>query len=114
MWYEKIRLLLSNRCSDIQYFLAILQQSPVLSSADYFLLINHPPTHPSTPPILQPEYDELYWTVGDGGPQNDPYNMAQDPANFHGKVIRILVPSRAYGTGYKIPSGNAFAGANGM
>ena len=56
---------------------------------------------------------ELYWSVGDGGPQNDPFGNAQDKTLLHGSIIRILVPSAVGGTGYEIPTGNAFDGANG-
>ncbi|CAN0529867.1 unnamed protein product, partial [Ectocarpus sp. 8 AP-2014] len=55
----------------------------------------------------------IYWTVGDGGPQNDPDNKAQDMTNLHGSIVRISVPSTAMGTGYEIPVGNPFDGANG-
>ncbi|CAN0083513.1 unnamed protein product [Ectocarpus sp. 6 AP-2014] len=58
-------------------------------------------------------YHVIYWTVGDGGPQNDPDNKAQDMTNLHGSIVRISVPSTAMGTGYEIPVGNPFDGANG-
>lgn len=58
-------------------------------------------------------FHDLYWTVGDGGPQGDPDNKAQDRSLFHGSVVRISVPSAADGKGYEIPTGNAIDGADG-
>lgn len=34
-------------------------------------------------------YNNLYLSVGDGGPQNDPYNEAQNPNTYHGKILKI-------------------------
>ncbi|CAM9722151.1 unnamed protein product, partial [Laminaria digitata] len=51
-------------------------------------------------------HHDLYWTVGDGGPQNDPDNKAQKLDEYHGSVVRISVPSDADDSGYNIPSGN--------
>lgn len=62
---------------------------------------------------LQASSHELYWTVGDGGPQNDPDNKAQDRTAYHGSMVRISVPSTTGGTGYDIPLGNAFDGTGG-
>lgn len=47
----------------------------------------------------------LYIAVGDGGPQMDPYNHAQDLSQLYGKILRIDVstPGR-----YKIPPTNPF------
>ena len=53
---------------------------------------------------LQADEHDLYWTNGDGGPQEDPLNTGQDTTNLLGSMIRITVPSD--GTGYTIPSGN--------
>ncbi|CAM9680684.1 unnamed protein product [Pylaiella littoralis] len=55
---------------------------------------------------------DVYWTTGDGGPQTDYTNQAQDNTNMLGSMMRITVPSGA-GTGYTSPSGN-LAGARGM
>ena len=33
--------------------------------------------------------DKLYLSTGDGGPQNDPHNEAQNPNTLRGKIIRI-------------------------
>ena len=63
--------------------------------------------------VLQAANHELYWSVGDGGPQNDPFGNAQDKTLLHGSIIRILVPSAVAATGYTIPAGNAFDGLNG-
>lgn len=61
----------------------------------------------------QAAYHDLYWTIGDGGPQNDPYDNGQDPGQFHGSLVRISVPSTAGIVGYEIPTGNAFDGSAG-
>ncbi|CAM9245846.1 unnamed protein product [Sphacelaria rigidula] len=47
---------------------------------------------------------DLYWSIGDGGPQEDPMNHAQRTDTLFGSVIRISVPSD--GSGYDVPSGN--------
>ncbi|CAM9355064.1 unnamed protein product, partial [Choristocarpus tenellus] len=59
-------------------------------------------------PTKQASY-ELYWVIGDGGPQEDPSNYAQDPTNMHGSMMRIEVSSDPDETGYTIPSSNPFA-----
>ncbi|CAN0331815.1 unnamed protein product, partial [Scytosiphon promiscuus] len=51
---------------------------------------------------------DLFWAIGDGGPQTDPSNTGQDTANLLGSIVRISVPSD--GTGYTIPSGNLETG----
>lgn len=61
----------------------------------------------------QAAYHDLYWSVGDGGPQNDPFDNAQDLTVLHGSIVRISVPSSATGSNYTIPAGNAFDGTNG-
>ncbi|CAN0382047.1 unnamed protein product [Pylaiella littoralis] len=52
---------------------------------------------------------DVYWTTGDGGPQTDYTNQAQDNTNMLGSMMRITVPSGA-GTGYTSPSGNLAGG----
>lgn len=47
--------------------------------------------------------------MGDGGPQNDPFNRAQDADEYHGSMMRITVSDTA-GSGYTIPSSNPFSG----
>eukprot|EP00903_Cladosiphon_okamuranus_P020570 g18881.t1 len=47
---------------------------------------------------------DLYWSTGDGGPQEDPLNTGQDTTNLLGSIIRVSVPPD--GRGYSIPSGN--------
>lgn len=82
------------------------------------------PTHATRTLCVKPirlgkgDYHDLYWTVGDGGPQNDPDNRAQDHSEYHGSIIRIAVPSYVpdafdEDTGYEIPAGNAFDGSDG-
>ncbi|CAN0031064.1 unnamed protein product [Scytosiphon promiscuus] len=53
------------------------------------------------------EWNDLYWSVGDGGPSEDPFNSGQDLTNLLGNMIRISVPSFAGAAElYQIPSGN--------
>lgn len=49
-------------------------------------------------------YDDLYWAMGDGGPQQDILMNAQNLDTLHGKIMRVSVPRS--GTGYEIPEGN--------
>jgi uncharacterized repeat protein (TIGR03806 family) len=49
----------------------------------------------------------LYGAFGDGGPGNDPNNLAQNLTTLHGKMIRINVDGT--GAGYTIPADNPFA-----
>ena len=49
----------------------------------------------------------LYITVGDGGPQKDPNNHAQDLSLWLGKILRIDVNVDTYPY-YRIPSDNPF------
>eukprot|EP00903_Cladosiphon_okamuranus_P010019 g9501.t1 len=53
------------------------------------------------------QYNDLYWSMGDGGPATDPLNNAQNLSSLHGTMIRISVPSFEGDTElYQIPSGN--------
>lgn len=52
----------------------------------------------------------LYFALGDGGPQGDPFEHAQDPWSPKGKVLRIDVNS---GVPYAIPPDNPFAAGGG-
>eukprot|EP00752_Nemacystus_decipiens_P008421 g7527.t1 len=56
-------------------------------------------------------HHDLYWSVGDGGPQNDPMNRAQDLSEYHGSIVRISVPSDVSASGYELSAGNPFDGA---
>lgn len=51
----------------------------------------------------------MYWSVGDGGPQNDPFDRAQNTDEYHGSMMRITVTSEL-GSGYTVPSDNPFSG----
>ncbi|CAM9894089.1 unnamed protein product [Pylaiella littoralis] len=53
---------------------------------------------------------DIYWTTGDGGPQTDYTNQAQDNSNLLGSMMRITVPSGSGTSGYTIPSGNLGGG----
>ncbi len=50
----------------------------------------------------------LYVSVGDGGGNFDPNNLAQSLHYLHGKILRIDVDSRAGKLGYGIPKDNPF------
>jgi len=50
----------------------------------------------------------LYIGIGDGGPDGDSNNQAQNTSSLHGKILRIDVESG--GTPYSIPSSNPFVG----
>ncbi len=55
----------------------------------------------------------LYIGIGDGGPQNDPDNRAQNTDSLLGKILRIDVNSQAGGLQYAIPTTNPFVGQSG-
>lgn len=61
------------------------------------------------PGTAQAMNHELFWSIGDGGPQNDPYDRSQDVYEYHGSIIRISVYTSPDYTGYCIPSDNPFA-----
>lgn len=70
-----------------------------------------PPTrlcqiHPPLRPVCQNAFNDLYWSSGDGGPQTDPYDHAQDETLLIGSVLRISVSSTEENVGYEIPPGN--------
>lgn len=79
-----------------------------------FLLL-HPVAHLLFPgPGEQNDYNDLYWTTGDGGPAEDSFNAAQDLSNLLGAMIRISVPSfDGAAAPYEIPSGNYQGGGGG-
>jgi glucose/arabinose dehydrogenase len=53
---------------------------------------------------------ELYIASGDGGPQGDPENDAENTSSILGKILRIHVDATT-GDAYTIPATNPFAGA---
>eukprot|EP00752_Nemacystus_decipiens_P008422 g7528.t1 len=55
---------------------------------------------------------ELFWAMGDTGPQQDPQNHGQNPDTLHGSIIRIVVDSQM-GPDYTVPGSNPFAGGGG-
>ena len=55
----------------------------------------------------------LYMSIGDGGPQGDPKNVAQDLSNLLGTIIRIDVDQTQGNLAYAIPSDNPFTGQEG-
>eukprot|EP00904_Undaria_pinnatifida_P007443 jgi/Undpi1/3829/HiC_scaffold_16.g07198.m1 len=52
--------------------------------------------------------NELYWAIGDGGPQEDPLGVGQDLSTLLGKIVRISVSGSS--SEYTIPSGNMGGG----
>ena len=68
---------------------------PSIMSLSHFLLQTKTP---------QAEYHDLYWALGDGGPQEDPNDHGQRTDVLFGTVVRISAPSK--GSGYEVPSGN--------
>lgn len=64
----------------------------------------------SAPLSTQAGAHDLYWSVGDSGPQEDPDNHGQNPKDLHGTIVRIQVPTK--GAGYDIPAGNYEGGAS--
>ncbi|CAN0432934.1 unnamed protein product [Ascophyllum nodosum] len=50
------------------------------------------------------DYHDLYWAVGDAGPQEDPFGHGQSTDILFGSIVRVSVPSD--GTGYEVPSDN--------
>jgi glucose/arabinose dehydrogenase len=57
----------------------------------------------------------LYVSFGDGGPQGDPDNHAQDLESMLGKILRIDPnPDSTTGLPYSIPANNPFVGRDGL
>jgi len=51
----------------------------------------------------------LYFSIGDGGEQNDPFNRAQDLSTHYGKIMRVSIEP-AGGEEISIPADNPFVG----
>ena len=56
----------------------------------------------------------LYLSLGDGGPQGDPFGNGQNPATLLGSVLRISVNSSTPQIPYEIPPDNPFFGSPGQ
>jgi glucose/arabinose dehydrogenase len=57
----------------------------------------------------------LFVAFGDGGPQKDPPGYSQNPAIFHGSMLRIDVDRQTPGMAYSVPEDNPFReGTNGL
>jgi glucose/arabinose dehydrogenase len=57
----------------------------------------------------------LYVGLGDGGSAHDPFNLAQNPLSFLGKILRLDVSVPASDTeGYNVPATNPFVGRPGV
>jgi len=59
---------------------------------------------------FEPGTNDLYVSVGDGGPQGDPEDDAQDPGSMLGKLHRITPRGKG---GYEVPADNPFVGIAG-
>ena len=80
----------------------------LFATFSYLRPLSAPPSSKQKQSTIQGSSHDLYWSVGDGGPQNDPFGRAQDANEFHGSMMRISVSADA--DGYAIPSDNPFAG----
>ena len=56
----------------------------------------------------------LYFGLGDGGGEGDPFHHGQNPQTLLGKMMRIDVNSMSPGKPYAIPPDNPFAGGGGL
>lgn len=56
----------------------------------------------------------LYLSFGDGGKRDDPYRLAQNPFDFHGKILRVDVNTRTGGRQYGVPADNPFVNKEGV
>lgn len=53
--------------------------------------------------------NELYWAMGDGGPQEDTTNNGQNTNTLHGSIMRISVDSQM-DSSYSVPGSNPYSG----
>ena len=86
-------------------------QTAPLTSLRNLLTIEHPnqTNHYGGQLQIGPE-GLLYISTGDGGGSYDQEHNAQSLASLLGKILRIQ-PGPVYGTAYRIPPGNPFAGS---
>lgn len=59
-------------------------------------------------------YGQLYFGVGDGGAGGDPFGLAQNLGNVHGKILRIDPLQQANGDDYGVPTDNPFVDRAGL
>jgi hypothetical protein len=60
------------------------------------------------------DYGQLYFGIGDGGAGGDPFGLAQNLGNIHGKIVRIDPLEQTNGDAYGIPDDNPFVGRAGL
>lgn len=68
---------------------------------------------PESLPVLATQQSgphDIYWSIGDSGPQTDPKQHGQNIDDLHGTIVRITVPTS--GTSYTIPAGNVAGGTS--
>ena len=105
-----------------RYFLTATNSNVADSNSEQIILVIQKPE--SLPGFNNPNFDNhnagqlafgpdgyLYIGVGDGGSENDPFNIGQQTNTFLGKLLRIDVESGV--SPYAIPPSNPFVSSNG-
>lgn len=83
------------------------------SSEAIFLTQAHPFMNHNAGQLKFGPDNYLYMTIGDGGSAADPFNNAQNPNTFLGKLLRIDVSHGSNGKLYSIPPTNPFVSTAG-
>lgn len=93
-----------------RYYVASNSPNVALTTnAEILLVIPQPfSNHNGGQIAFGPHDGNLYIGMGDGGSGSDPFNVAQNPSNLLGKMLRIGVEP-PNGTNYSIPTNNPYA-----
>jgi glucose/arabinose dehydrogenase len=75
--------------------------------------VNNFPNHKAGQLAFGPD-GFLYFGLGDGGSEGDPFGHGQDTQTLLGKLLRIDVNSTSAGKPYAIPADNPFAAGDGL